>query len=298
MLARWFTSSVFMLVLSGCMRIDLDESTVFTPPDVSYTSDSAEGLKLQGEEDFVEEINANIGIAPSTVSHGFIALENERIAWTKIDRVGENRPFVVHCGGGATDRYSDGLSYATKVLPYGNVLIFDYPGYGDSTGEPNTQSMEAMQDGLPAFIRDQLGEDQALVLWGHSLGGFVCSQFVKNLPETDAMIIETSALNVDEIADAWTPWYAKPFVRTNPSVSLRAYDNAAALSEFEGPVLVLGAGQDDSLPVKLSRSLAEALKVAGRQVQYVEFANADHHNVSQQDEFGSIMDRFFMSIEP
>ncbi len=305
-----------VVLLGACINVALDEEDVFIPQPVAFTTDRPEQLKIWGEERFDEpgqiiiDVDANgetlhieetdADFISAEVTHGFLSIGTERVAWTQVRRrdVKTQRPLVVHCGGNASDRYNSGYTYARKVLPYGDVLIFDYPGYGDSTGTPSAAQFEHLKEAVGTFALEQLSDNQPLVFWGHSLGGFVCAQIAGSLPETDGMVFETSALNVDEVAKAWVPWHVQPFVRIKPSPSLQAYDNARALTRFSAPILVIGAGKDKTLPVSLSRSLSKALKSGGRTVTYLEFRQANHLNTWRADGYGQSVDEFFKTITP
>lgn len=56
--------------------------------------------------------------------------------------------------------------------------------------------------------------------------------------------------------------------------------------------------QDDTLPVPLARSLAEALKQQGAVVSYHEFPQALHWNVPNQTDYRAVMTTFFDTLRP
>lgn len=231
--------------------------------------------------------------------HGFWPYGKDRLAWSYFTKVGAatdaNRPLIVECTGNAMDRYSAGVSYAQKALPWGDVLMFDYPGYGDSTGSPSPAALEAMLDVVIANARRVAGE-RPIVFWGHSLGGFVCAKLASKVPETRALILETTARRAKDVVREWTPKAIRPFVFPKISPSFGAYDSAKAVGKSKFPVLVLGAGQDTTLPVPLSRSLAQALKQQGSVVTYHEFPQALHWNVPKQTGFRGVMTSFFKAL--
>jgi alpha-beta hydrolase superfamily lysophospholipase len=239
---------------------------------------------------------------PQDARHGFVQSKTDRIAWTLFTRVGKERdarrPFIVMCTGNAMDRYSAGVSYAQKGLPWGDVLLFDYPGYGDSTGKPQPATLENASDAIMAKARTLAG-GRPLILWGHSLGGFVCGKMASKMPEARGLVLETTARRAKDVVRAWTPSWARPFIIPKISPSLAAYDNSTTVAgrKQRVPVLVLGAGQDATLPVELARDLAADLKQRGAVVTYREFPQALHWNVPKQPEFRSVMTNFFKSVE-
>jgi pimeloyl-ACP methyl ester carboxylesterase len=232
--------------------------------------------------------------------HGFANSDSERLAWTLTTLadtpLDKNRPLIVTCSGNAMDRYTAGVSYAQKALPWGDVLLFDYPGYGDSSGRPSAVSFELAL----TIIIDQarlLADGRPIVFWGHSLGGFVCSKLAERMPDVSGLVLETTARNAAEVARAWMPSALQPFVWPKISPSLRSYDNVLATKSLKVPILVLGAGLDDTLPVSLSRSLAKDLGEQSSDVTYHEFPQALHWNVPSQADYRAVMTAYFSKIE-
>jgi pimeloyl-ACP methyl ester carboxylesterase len=232
-------------------------------------------------------------------SHGFLDIQGGRIAYSLTGLADKSvdpaRPLIVMCGGNSMDRYSAGVSYAQKGLPWGDVMMFDYPGYGDSTGTPTPPALEAAIKAVVVKAR-AVSAGRPIIFWGHSLGGFVCGKLASQVPETKALILETTARNAKEVVREWTPPWMRLVVFPKISPSLARYDNARAIGGAKFPVLVLGAGQDKTLPVGLSRSLATALKEANVVVSYHEFAQAEHWNVPNQRDFRKVADTFFASL--
>lgn len=318
-----------VLPLAGCIPITIDEGSVFYPP-------RREGAKATDPQTLTDKwlahANATNFATPQTISRpapdmvrlvpveagaSFIGMdarhflagpEGQRIAFTLSVPVagaagegkvapGAVRPVIVTCGGNATDRYNAGVSYAQKALRWGDVLHFDYPGYGDSQGTPTAQGFESGTDVVRAEVA-RVAAGRPVIYWGHSLGGFVCTDLATGTPGLAGIIIETSARNATEVARSWTPGWARPIARVRVAESLAGYDNATTAAAAQVPVLVLGAGRDDTLPVELSRSLSDALRGLGAPVTYAEFPEALHWNVPRQPTFTATLDPFFQSLKP
>ncbi|MFC7291625.1 alpha/beta hydrolase family protein [Hirschia litorea] len=281
--------------LTGCFEKEIDESVVFKPRPIETPAINASQMRLENEESLTQpsadelvEARGYASHMPATLTHGFWGEGDSRIAWTLVSSVTSaekqaKRPLIVNCFGNASDRIRDGVWAAKKSFMWGDVLLFDYPGYGDSGGVATTESMHDMQL-LVSDNVDELGADRPVIMWGHSLGGFVCSELARTARETDAVVLEATALNVKEVAEAWTPWYL-PFVGVDIKDSLNDYDNARALAHFDGPIIVLGAKKDETLPVGLARSLHKALKKRDLNVSYFEFRKAEHSTITDQFDF-------------
>ena len=250
--------------LSGCvMRIG--EGDVFLPPAVA---DDRDTLEFDREDELRSEFGA-------TVTHQRLELADTRIAVTRARAADmpDAAPLIVSCSGNASDRPRTGTNYAAKLLPFGEAVLWDYPGYGDSEGTASVAELAAVSDAFALWLSEQAGE-RPLILWGHSLGGFVCSELARRTDAVDAIILETTARNVDEVAGAWKPWWAP--VRLRPDEGLTSFDTANALAGFPGPILVVGAGRDKVLPIELHRSLADAIDAPF--VSYLEIPEATHYS--------------------
>jgi pimeloyl-ACP methyl ester carboxylesterase len=298
--------------LGGCMEVNIDQGSVFAPVAFDAAAAQDSGGVLRGERAFADagawsrewadRVERGLLTTPApdfimtAVEHGRLEMDGgPGVAWTKLSREGEGRPLIVRCGGNASTRQNNAFVYGVAALPHGDVLLFDYPGSGETGGEATPVAFEALGEVLPQWVREQAA-GRTLVLWGHSLGGFVCADLARRLPETRAVIFEATARNPQEVAKAWTPWFAGPFVKINIDPGLAAYDNAKALDGFAGPVLVLGGTKDRTLPVQLARDLHAALEADGRDVTYVEFPDGVHSDFPGQANFPQVIADFFARV--
>ncbi len=235
------------LALAGCAPVAVNEKGALPAPPRPHRDAGEGALDLKDQEK----------LAGARVRHGFIGEGEARIAYTIVEAGPRNRPFFIHCGGGRADRYRSGVIYASKVLHWGDVLLFDYPGYGDSAGEASVESFTAALDPVGAFATAQ-ANGRRLIFWGHSLGGAVCASMAGRTPAASAMIFEASARNARGAS---------------------SYDAIEVLRPMQGPVLILAGALDQSVPVRLSRSFAAAARDSRSDVDYVEFPDADHIDI-------------------
>lgn len=298
--------------LGGCMVVRIDETSVFYP--VAYDAALAQqtGEAMTGEKAFGSQEawtgvwmqRAGKGQLPATVAafqpgkveHARFATTSGGLQYTLVTHTTPSDTLIVRCGGNSTTRQHSGYKYAIMAAPYGDVLMFDYPGYGETGGDATPARFQQMGEELIPLVREKAA-GRKIVLWGHSLGGLVCSELAARLPETDGLIIETSARNAREVAQAWTPWYAAPFVRVEIGEGFESVDVANALKAFKGPVLVLGAEKDETLPVQLARSVGKALKDQGNDAEYIEFKGGGHSNLVLQPTFAPTIAAFFAKVK-
>jgi len=231
----------------------IDEGVVFMPV---QRPDRAE-LIMRREESLIN------------VVHERVELGGEQIAITTVGV--DAGPLIVSCFGNASDRYEHGVDYVAKIAPFGQVMLWDYPGYGDSRGKPSVDAIERVAVDLVPLIQARAA-GRPIIYWGHSLGGFVCSNLAARTPQVAGVILETTAPSIRSVAKAWTP--KRIPLRVTFDEDLLRYDIPAALQGVNAPMLIIGAGRDRVLPVGLSQELADELPNAA----YLELPMATHYS--------------------
>lgn len=294
-------------LLGGCISYTVDEGWFFRPRPVEAKAATPAEMKLDNEEylktpgsfsrDFGRVFPNFVDRIPARITHDFVTIGDQRIAVTRVAgaNASADEPLLVACMGQTGDRRNSGLIYAAKLLPWGEALLIDYPGYGDSSGEPKIETMLAFQKNLPAYL-DGLAANRPLILWGHSLGGPVCASVAAASRQADAVVLETTVPTFDDMMDVRKPWFTPPNFRLELATGLETYDIPATLAAFDGPILVVGAGKDQAFPVALEREVAEKLKQKGRAVTYVEYEAADHMNAALNGHFVRDAAAFFADV--
>ena len=277
--------------LAGC-SIAVDEGDVFRPRAKVESWDEAPHDGIAGERYFADAAGYPIS------DHGLAAsVRHETVGGLQLSLVSlaeppaATPPLIVHCFGNASDRWFAGLKYGRKLVPYGDVLLFDYPGYNGAPGAPTADAFATQTDDLSAYLQAEHGSRDR-IYWGHSLGGFVCAELAARDGGAAGLVLETTAPDVRSAAASWIPRVAKPFVRLRIADSLLAYDTPRTAAATGLPILVIGAARDEVLKVELARALAERLEAAGAEPTYVEFAEAGHFDVGSQPGFDAAIRSF------
>lgn len=157
----------------------------------------------------------------------------------------KNRLLIIHGNAGcALDRCDHGQSL-NQVAPF-DVYILEYPGYGARSGSPSQASLFAAADEALALLKPQ----GKTFLLGESLGTGVAAYLAGTYPEAIAGVLLI------------TPYYAMTSVAQfhMPIIPvawllLDRYPSARYLRNFNGPVAVVLAGQDEVIPKKFGRRL-------------------------------------------
>ncbi|MEZ5562229.1 MAG: alpha/beta hydrolase [Gammaproteobacteria bacterium] len=133
-----------------------------------------------------------------------------------------------------------------------SVLIFDYRGYGRSTGRPSETGL--YHDAMAAW--DHLTRQRGfppgqIILFGESLGGAVAAWLAAR-ERPAALILSSVFTSAPDLAAELYPW-----LPTRWLLRVR-YDTRAALVQLQCPVLIAHSPDDDIIPFGHGQRLLEA----------------------------------------
>ncbi|MBU2978754.1 alpha/beta fold hydrolase [Alteromonas sp. C1M14] len=175
-----------------------------------------------------------------------------------------------------------------------SIVMFDRRGLGASGGKATVSSL--VRDSIEQyhFIKNEL-HAKSVIVHGFSLGSFIAGQLAKSEP-VDALVLHGSATNVDDWIDKSIPWYTKPFLTLEVDDVFKSVDNKIVVSEYyKGPLFVIGAENDEQVPVELSELLFNSSQSSNKKLLIVE--NANHVNMLENPEALSTYKSFLASIE-
>lgn len=178
-------------------------------------------------------------------------------------------PVLLYFHGNAGTR-EDRLEILQGMVNAGfSVFIFDYRGYGGSSGRPSEAGL--ILDGEAAFDwLDRRTRGGPVFLLGHSLGGAVAAQTALTR-NSAGLILESAFTSVPEMARRTLPF---------PQALLRIlvktqFNNRAALRRYQGPLLILHGDMDEVVPFWMGGALFEEATTAEKRFQAVA---GGHHN--------------------
>lgn len=157
---------------------------------------------------------------------------------------------ILHGNAGNISHRMDTIAMFHR-LGYG-VLIFDYRGYGRSTGRPSEEGL--YRDARTAW--DYLTRQQGIapgriVLFGESLGGAVAAWLAAR-EQPGALVLSSVFTSASDLAADLYPWLPARWL-----VRLR-YDTRAALAAVRSPVLVAHSPNDEIIPYRHGQELFAA----------------------------------------
>lgn len=157
---------------------------------------------------------------------------------------------ILHGNAGNMTQRMDTIAMFHR-MGYG-VLIFDYRGYGRSTGRPSEEGLyEDAQAAWQYLTRERGIAPGQIVLFGESLGGAVAAWLAAR-ERPGALVLSSVFTSAPEVAADLYPW-----LPTRWLVRLR-YDTRAALARIRCPVLVAHSPEDEIIPFRHGRLLYDA----------------------------------------
>ena len=133
-----------------------------------------------------------------------------------------------------------------------SVLLFDYRGYGQSTGRPSEAGL--YRDGEAAWrylTQTRRVDSLAVVLYGRSLGGAVATHLAAQ-HRSGALVVESAFTSVPDVAARHYPFLP---VRM---LARARFDNRSAIATVEAPLLVIHSRRDEIVPFDHGQRLFEA----------------------------------------
>jgi len=138
-----------------------------------------------------------------------------------------------------------------------NLFIFDYRGFGNSSGEPSKKNLKKDGEAAYRYLTEYNGiEANEIVIWGESLGGFVAVWTASKFPCRSLILLSTFS----GLDDAITNYFKSGIKRSlaygySSLVSLR-YDimpNRKYIGKVKCPVAILHSTDDDIIPYKCAK---------------------------------------------
>jgi fermentation-respiration switch protein FrsA (DUF1100 family) len=153
-----------------------------------------------------------------------------------------------HGNAGNVSHRLENVAYLLKIGL--QVLLFDYRGYGHSSGQPSELGL--YRDAATAWAHlvgraDTVGIPQ--VIFGRSLGGAVAVELAIHV-EADALIIESTFTSIRTLARLIFPLAL-------PALPVK-YNSLSKIGQLKMPLLVIHGEQDELIPFAEGRALFEA----------------------------------------
>jgi alpha-beta hydrolase superfamily lysophospholipase len=261
-----------LLVVSACVPVD---SLFFRPrrPVDGYDFDGADP-DLDGH---LSEPHPSI-VGPEDRREGFVETEHGAVHWVLARRRGATG-VILYSHGNAVHlgRYWDRVERLWRLGFH--VLVYDYPGYGLSSGEPSEEAVIASARAMREHLETLPETANARVfLYGYSLGGVPTFDLAARGdrgegPPNAGVIAESTFCSIEDL------------LQDNAQVGLPAtfathlvMDNCAAAARLEKtPVLLIHGTEDQTVLAQHAALLEQA--ASGVRVDVHRVEGAGHRDV-------------------
>ncbi|MDA8622222.1 alpha/beta hydrolase [Psychrosphaera sp.] len=272
-------TSLFLLLLNGCMTLAPSEQSLLANQTPIASNDYAETLN-------------NIRMLNPNIHADVVEIEqkdgNKSIG---IHVKQKNPEFVVLYFG--PNNFPIEKHYI-NVLPLmlemnADVYWFDYRGFGFTGGEATLASLTS--DAKHVFNTINNKSDNSIVVHGLSLGSILAIDLAAN-EKVSHLVLEGSVTNVNDWMDevfvkeakysygipTLLGYVIKPFVSVKPSKELLEIDNVSSLNKHKGNLLMLSAEDDWETPPSINKSLYKSLtNIKNKELHVIE--NVGHLNL-------------------
>lgn len=184
------------------------------------------------------------------------------------------RSLVIYFPGNSMNRF-ERLADLLEIASYGyDVLIFDYRGFGDSTGSPSESAISGDAELIWQYACGDLGYvDKDIVIFGESLGGAVALSLWLDEnsapPKPQALILSSTFASMPRTVQCNYPWFPFQYLILDRWPSIDRIHRVAC------PVTILHGSNDEMVPISEARLLA----AAGSHANFIEVAGAGHNDV-------------------
>jgi pimeloyl-ACP methyl ester carboxylesterase len=177
--------------------------------------------------------------------------DGERLHGWWIGSRADSLGHLLLCHGNAGN-LGDRVLHAELLTAAGfDVLLFDYRGYGRSSGRPSEEGTYRDARAALTCLLQQPGVDSACVFYfGESLGGAVAVDLALERPPA-GLILLSAFTGVRELGRLHYPFVPAALVPD-------AYPTLRRIRELHAPLLVLHGDRDEIVPLSHGKALCDA----------------------------------------
>ncbi|MFQ5569098.1 MAG: alpha/beta hydrolase [Rhodothermales bacterium] len=135
-----------------------------------------------------------------------------------------------------------------------SVLLFDYRGYGHSTGTPSEEGLYRDAEAAWRYLTEVRRVDPSrIVLFGRSLGGGAAT-WLATQHNTGALIIESTFTSVPDVAAEHYPFLPVRLLARS------RFDNLSRIDDVQTALLIVHSPDDEIIPFEHGKRLFEAAR--------------------------------------
>lgn len=144
-----------------------------------------------------------------------------------------------------------------------NLFVFDYRGFGSSSGKPSKRSIRKDGETAYKFLTGYCGlEGKDIVVWGESLGGIAATWTASRFPCRSLILLCTFSGLDDAITYYFNPGIGQSLGYTYASMASIRYDimpNRKYIKNVRCPVAIIHSKTDDIIPYECAKILYKSV---------------------------------------
>lgn len=189
---------------------------------------------------------------------------------------------IIYCHGNAGNIYSR-LHMINVLKRYGSILLFDYRGYGKSSGVPTELGLKKDIMAVWNYTKKELGYPaQNVVLYGESLGCFPTLWLGKERKASDkpkCLILQSGFSCLKDIVSDIGPKFLENFL-------IYDFDNLELIKSIKAdiPILIIHSPSDEIINI----NHAFRLIIANRNVNFLRIHGTHNEPVFDDNYFNGI----------
>lgn len=155
-----------------------------------------------------------------------------------------------HGNGGNISHRGNSLTIFHKLKL--NILIIDFPGYGNSEGIPSEKGLyQSANAAWQHLISDKKINPEKIIIFGRSLGGAVAVDLASRV-KSGGLILESTFSSIRDIVDIIFPMFSN-FIYMRYS-----FDSLDKIKNVKMPILFIHSPDDRVIPYQLGKKLFDA----------------------------------------
>ncbi|XP_056148074.1 monoacylglycerol lipase ABHD12-like [Lampris incognitus] len=302
-LLRVFPDIIKQLVYSNRIRV---------PFFVDLSQPADLGLNHTINMHLTSEEGVSLGVWHTVPESQWKEAQGKDFAWYQ-NSLGGGTPIVIYLHGNGGTRAAShrvGLANVLSAVGY-HVLVLDYRGFGDSSGEPTEEGLTTDACYLYHWVKERSG-NSPVVIWGHSIGTGVATNSAVKLMEqgvvVDGVILEGAFTNVRQEGAhhpfGWFYWkfpgFEYFFLDTMAENNI-IFPSDENLKKMRSRLLILHAEDDHIVPIQMAQQLYQIAKKTqtSEQVKMVSFAGSLgylHNGLYKDPQLPGIIKQFVQSL--
>lgn len=185
---------------------------------------------------------------------------------------------IIYCHGNRGNLTKWGTEASQFVRHGYHVVVWDYRGYGQSTGQPTFENILADGNTVLEYIRQN---EKNIIIFGRSLGsGIACK--LSSEPNVTKIILETPYSSMKDVIR-----YHAGFLSSLTKNDIPSY---IFVQNIYKPFLILHGDADEVIPLDLAKKLAAY--IPENHLRFVEIPSAGHNNLADFGMYHDSLENF------